>query len=74
MIELTDIEKEKILACVRFITNDFDIQEIKLNTKLSILNDKESIAKTLDELDQTKERAKFYNSLYRKLRLYFNQD
>ena len=69
MIELTDIEKEKVLACVRFIANDFDIQEIKLNTKLSILSNKESIVKTLDELDEARERAKFYNSLYRKLRL-----
>ena len=31
MIELTTIEKQKVLACVRFIANDFDIQEIKLN-------------------------------------------
>ena len=69
MIELTKIEKEKVLACVRFVENNLDIQKTKLEFNLDVLNDKKLIAKGLSKLEQIKECIEFYDELYRKLKL-----
>lgn len=68
-ITLTDIEKEKLLACVEFIAKDFEAKRYEVEKELNKIekaggrNDR-----LIDLIDYYRERRRFYNELEQKVR------
>lgn len=69
-ITLTDIEKEKLLACVGLIAKDFEIKRYEVEKELNKI-EKEGGRddRLLDLLEHYRDRQKFYEDLERKVKL-----
>lgn len=67
-ITLTDIEKEKLLACVELVAKDFEAKRYEVEKELNKI-EKEGGRddRLLDLIDYYKERRRFYNELNRKV-------
>lgn len=67
-IILTDIEKEKLLACVEFVAKDFEAKLYEVEKELNKI-EKEGGRddRLLDLIDYYKEKRRFYNELNRKV-------
>lgn len=67
-IILTDIEKEKLLACVELVAKDFELKRYEVEKELNkIEKDGGRDDRLLDLMDYYKERRRFYNELNRKV-------
>lgn len=68
-ITLTDIEKEKLLACVGLVANNFEIRRYEVEKELNkIEKDGGRDDRLLDLIDYYRERRRFYNELEQKVR------
>lgn len=67
-ITLTDIEKEKLLACVELVAKDFEAKRYEVEKELNKI-EKEGGRddRLLDLIDYYKEKRRFYNELNRKV-------
>lgn len=67
-IILTDIEKEKLLACVELVAKDFEAKRYEVEKELNKI-EKEGGRddRLLDLIDYYKEKRRFYNELNRKV-------
>ena len=63
-ITLTDIEKEKLLACVGIVAKDFEIKQYEVEKELNKI-EKEGGRddRLLDLIDYYRERSRFYDEL-----------
>ena len=68
-IILTDIEKEKLLACVGIVAKDFEIKRYEVEKELSKI-EKEGGRddRLLDLLEHYRDRQHFYEDLERKVK------
>ena len=68
-ITLTDIEKEKLLACVGLVAKDFEIKQYEVEKELNKI-EKEGGRddRLLDLIDYYRERRWFYNELEQKVK------
>ena len=68
-ITLTDIEKEKLLACVGIVAKDFEIKRYEVEKELNKI-EKEGGRddRLLDLIDYYRERRRFYNELEQKVK------
>lgn len=68
-IILTDIEKEKLLACVELVAKDFEAKRYEVEKELNKI-EKESgrYDRLLDLIDYYRERRRFYNELEQKVK------
>lgn len=67
-IILTDIEKEKLLACIGIVAKDFEIKQYKVEKELNKLEKEGGRDERLSDLiDHYRERRRFYNELNRKV-------
>lgn len=68
-ITLTDIEKEKLMACVGLVANNFEIRRYEVEKELNkIEKDGGRDDRLLDLIDYYRERRRFYNELEQKVR------
>lgn len=68
-ITLTDIEKEKPLACVELVAKDFEAKRYEVEKELNkIEKDGGRDDRLLDLIDYYRERRRFYNELEQKVR------
>ena len=68
-ITLTDIEKEKLLACVGIVAKDFEVKRYEVEKKLNkIENGGGRDDRLIDLLEGYRERQKFYEELEQKVR------
>ena len=67
-IILTDIEKEKLLACVELVAKDFEAKRYEVEKELNKI-EKEGgrYDRLLDLVEYYRERRRFYNDLERKV-------
>ena len=68
-ITLTNIEKEKLLACVGLVAKDFEAKRYEVEKELNKI-EKEGGRddRLLDLIDHYRERSRFYNELEQKVR------
>ena len=68
-ITLTDIEKEKLMACVGIVAKDFEIKRYEVEKELNKI-EKEGGRddRLLDLIDYYRERRRFYNELEQKVK------
>ena len=68
-ITLTDIEKEKLLACIGLVAKDFEIKRYGVEKELNKI-EKEGGRddRLLDLIDHYRERRRFYNELEQKIK------
>ena len=68
-ITLTDIEKQKLMACVGFIAKDFEIKRYKVEKELNKI-EKEGGRddRLIDLLEGYRERQNFYEELEQKVK------
>ena len=68
-ITLTDIEKEKLMACVGIVAKDFEIKQYEVEKELNKI-EKEGGRndRLLDLIDYYRERRRFYNELEQKVK------
>lgn len=67
-IILTDIEKEKLLACVELVAKDFETKRYEVEKELNKIEKEGGRDDRLPDLmDYYKERRRFYNELNRKV-------
>lgn len=68
-ITLTDIEKEKLLACIGLVAKDFEIKRYKVEKELNKI-EKEGGRddRLLDLLEGYQERQNFYEGLEQKVK------
>ncbi len=67
-IILTDIEKEKLLACVELVAKDFEAKRYEIEKELNKIEKEGGRDDRLPDLmDYYKERRRFYNELNRKV-------
>lgn len=68
-ITLTDIEKEKLLACVGLVAKDFEMKRYEVEKELNKI-EKEGGRddRLLDLLEHYRDRRKFYEELERKIK------
>ena len=68
-ITLTDIEKEKLLACVGLVAKDFEAKRYEVEKELNKI-EKEGGRddRLLDLIDHYRERRRFYNELEQKVK------
>ena len=68
-ITLTDIEKEKLLACVGIVAKDFEIKRYEVEKELNKI-EKEGGRddRLLDLLEHYLERQRFYENLEQKVK------
>ena len=68
-ITLTDIEKEKLFACVELVAKDFEVKRYEVEKELNKI-EKEGGRddRLLDLIDYYRERRRFYNELEQKVR------
>ena len=63
-IVLTDIEKEKLLACIGLVAKDFEVKRYEVEKKLNkIENGGGRDDRLIDLLEGYQERQKFYEEL-----------
>ena len=67
-ITLTNIEKEKLLACIGIVAKDFEIKQYEVEKELNKI-EKEGgrYDRLLDLIDYCRERRRFYNELEQKV-------
>ena len=68
-ITLTDIEKEKLLACIGLVAKDFEIKQYEVEKELNKI-EKEGGRddRLLDLIDYYRERQNFYEELEQKVK------
>ena len=68
-ITLTDIEKEKLLACIEIVAKGFEAKRYEVEKELNKL-EKEGgrDERLLDLIDYYRERRRFYNELEQKVK------
>ena len=68
-ITLTEIEKEKLMACVGIVAKDFEIKRYEVEKELNKI-EKEGGRddRLLDLIDYYRERLRFYNELEQKVK------
>ena len=74
MIELTDIEKEKILACIEYAITTYELDILRTEVRLDKTKDKLDKDILSRKLEKIKDLPKVYTKLKNKLKLYFEQD
>ena len=68
-ITLTDIEKEKLMACVGIIAKDFEVMRYEIEKKLNkIENGGGQDDRLIDLLGHYRERQNFYEELEQKVK------
>ena len=68
-ITLTDIEKEKLLACIGLVAKDFEIKRYEVKKELNKIEKEGGQDERLSDLiDHYRERRRFYNELEQKVR------
>ena len=68
-ITLTDIEKEKLLACIGLVAKDFEIKHYEVEKELNkIENGGGRNDRLIDLIDYYRERRRFYNELEQKVK------
>ena len=68
-ITLTDIEKEKLLACVGIVATDFEIKRYEVEKELNkIEKEGDRDDRLLDLLEHYLERQHFYENLEQKVK------
>ena len=68
-ITLTDIEKEKLMACVGIVAKDFELKRYGVEKELNkIENGGGRYDRLLDLIDYYRERRRFYNELEQKVK------
>ena len=68
-ITLTDIEKEKLMACVGIVAKDFELKRYEVEKELNKI-EKEGGRddRLLDLLEHYRDRQNFYNELEQKVK------
>ena len=68
-ITLTDIEKQKLMACVGIVAKDFELKRYGVEKELDkIENEGGRYDRLLDLIDYYRERRRFYNELEQKVK------
>ena len=68
-ITLTDIEKEKLLACIELVAKDFETKRYEIEKELNQIEKAGGRDDRLvDLMDFYRERRRFYNALEQKIR------
>lgn len=68
-ITLTNIEKEKLLACVELIAKDFETKRYEAEKELNQIEKAGGRnGRLIDLMDYYRERRRFYNELEQKVR------
>ena len=68
-ITLTDIEKEKLLACVGIVAKDFEIKQYEVEKELNKIEKEGGRDERLSDLiNHYRERRLFYNELEQKVK------
>ena len=68
-ITLTDIEKEKLLACIGLVAKDFEIKHYEVEKELNKIEKEGGRDEhLLDLIDYYRERRLFYNELEQKVK------
>ena len=68
-IVLTDIEKEKLLACIGLVAKDFEIKQYEVEKELNKIEKEGGRDERLSDLiNHYRERRRFYNELERKVK------
>ena len=68
-ITLTDIEKEKLRACIGIVAKDFEVKRYEVEKKLNkIENEGGRDDRLIDLLEGYRERQKFYEELEQKVK------
>ena len=68
-ITLTDIEKEKLMACVGIVAKDFEIKQYEEEKELNKIEKEGGRDDRLSDLmDYYRERRRFYNELEQKVK------
>ena len=68
-ITLTDIEKEKLLACIGIVAKDFEIKHYKVEKELNKIGKEGGRDDRLSDLiDLYRERRQFYDALGQKVK------
>ena len=68
-ITLTDIEKEKLLACVGLVAKDFEIKQYEVEKELNKIEKEGGRDERLSDLiNHYRERRRFYNELEQKVK------
>ena len=68
-ITLTDIEKEKLLACVGLVAKDFEAKRYEVEKELNKIEKEGGRDERLSDLiDHYRERRRFYNELEQKVK------
>ena len=68
-ITLTDIEKEKLMACVGIVAKDFEIKQYEVEKELNKIEKEGGRDDRLSDLmDYYRERRRFYNELEQKVK------
>lgn len=68
-ITLTDIEKEKLLACIELVAKDFETKRYNVEKELNQIEKAGGRDdRLIDLIDFYRERRRFYNALEQKVR------
>ena len=68
-ITLTDIEKEKLLACIGLVAKDFEIKHYEVEKELNKIEKEGGRDERLSDLiNHYRERRQFYNELEQKVK------
>ena len=68
-ITLTDIEKEKLLACVGIVAKDFEIKQYEVEKELNKIEKEGGRDERLSDLiNHYRERRRFYNELEQRVK------
>ena len=68
-ITLTDIEKEKLLACIMLVAKDFEIKHYEVEKELNKIEKEGGRDERLSDLiDHYRERQNFYEELEQKVK------
>lgn len=68
-ITLTDIEKEKLMACVGIVAKDFEIKRYEVEKELNKIEKEGGRDERLSDLiDHYRERQNFYEELEQKVK------
>ena len=68
-IILTDIEKEKLLACVELVAKDFEIKQYEVEKEFNKIEKEGGRDEHLSDLiDHYRERSRFYDELEQKVK------
>lgn len=74
MVELTDIEKEKVLACIEYAITEYELDILRTEIRLDKATNKIDKDILTRKLEKIKDLPKIYTQLKNKLKLYFEQD